>query len=750
MAVATGSNPGLPRTLAAVALPPRVRRVLENLQQTAATELGRQLQVVLHEAELELVRLAEHSRGNQVESAYAASLRSLRQHASELIPHYIQELEAGLAQLHAPRTPRRLEELALPSHGLRLVDDTEMDEGSVLDDMAARSDSRNSLALELMAHRFGVLAGAPAFDAEHLPLGPHALGHALRNASICLGLPLETRLLLYRQFDKVAMAHFPALLETLNARLAGDGILPHLSFVPVRTRPGTPGLAREAEGPASPVTPAAPPEPVTPAPAPPALQPAAEAAAPAPSDDGFAGLQDLLARRRMLLAKLRPGSAEERVRQPLARSEVLGALRRMRTIPGKHGAPASIRQTLLAQARQLHGHGVTLDETDSDGFELFGLFHGQLQRELRNGCPGEGLVERLTLPLLQLALRDQRFFVDPAHPARALLNAVSLAGARWLAEDDLDAQWLGLLQRAVSTVQEDPDAGDATFVAANHALQGGLHAAARKNEMAERRHVEAACGREKLELARLRASSEIAHLVAGRQLPRFHGMLLEQAWTDVLSLVLLRSGEASEAWREMRDATMAIIDASTGGGEQVPDPAFLSKLQDALAWVGYHPEDAGAIARQLANGRAEDADLASRIELVVQLKARTRLGEDTLARAGSTLPPRNDAEQAAYAKLGALGDGCWIDLHDPTQGSVVRRRLAWTSARTSHALVLNRRSMRIDGEDLDGLARRLAAGRLQLVEQDLHPAELAWQATLANLHRIAGDHAGRQEAAHEQ
>ena len=747
MAVATGSNPVLPRTLAAVALPPRVRRVLENLQQTAATELGRQLQVVLHEAELELVRLAEHSRGNQVQSAYAASLRSLRQHASELIPQFMQELEAGLAQLHAPRSSRRLEELALPSHGLRLVDDSEMDEGSVLGDMAARSDSRNSLALQLMGQRFGVLAGTAAFDAEHLPLGPHALCHALRTAGDHVALALDVRLLVYKQFDKVAMAHFPALLETLNARLVDAGILPHLSFVPVRTRPATPGLAREAEAPASP---AAPPEPATPAPAPPASQPAAEAAAPAPAGNGFAGLQNLLARRRMLLEKLRPGSTDERVRKALALSEVLGALRRMRTIPGKHGTPASIRQTLLAQARQLHGHGVTLDETDSDGFELFGLFHGQLQRELRNGSPGEALVERLTLPLLQLALRDQRFFIDPAHPARALLDAVSLAGARWLAEDDLDPQWLGLLQRAVSTVQEDPDAGDDTFVAANHALQGGLHAAARKNEMAERRHVEAACGREKLELARLRASSEIAHLVAGRPLPRFHGMLLEQAWTDVLSLVLLRSGEASEAWREMRDATMAIVDASTGGGEQPPDPAFLGKLQDALAQVGYHPEDAGAIARQLANGRAEDADLASRTELVLQLKARTRLGEDTLARVGSTLPPRNDAEQAAYARLGALGDGCWVDLHDPTQGSVVRRRLAWTSARTRHALLLNRRSMRSDGEDLDGLARRLAAGRLQLVEQDVYPAELAWQATLANLHRIAGDPAGHQEAAHEQ
>jgi len=223
--------------------------------------------------------------------------------------------------------------------------------------------------------------------------------------------------------------------------------------------------------------------------------------------------------------------------------------------------------------------------------------------------------------------------------------------------------------------------------------------------------------------------------------------LLEQAWTDVLSLVLLRSGEDSEAWRLMRDATIAIVDASSGPGDRITDPRFQDRLQDALAQVGYHAEDACAIARQLANGRADDDGLASRTELVVQLKARARLGQDNLAQAGTTEVARSSIEQAAYARLGAIGDGCWIDLLEPSQASVVRRRLAWTSPRSGHALLLNRRSVRVDGDDLDGLARRLAAGTLLLVE-DIHPAEVAWQATLANLQRIAGDHSSTREASH--
>ena len=331
-----------------------------------------------------------------------------------------------------------------PSLGLALVDDSETNEGGVLANIALRADSRNSLALQLMGYRYGVLAGAPAFDAEHLPLGPHALCHALRNAALAAGLPADVRLLLYKQFEKVAMPHYPTLLDTLNARLAEDGILPHLSFVPVRLRPATDATAeasRAVDLSGNTALPSAGSAGSKPTPTSafqqdgrgmaPAAPRAASAASAKPRMDAFAVLQDLLARRRVLLAKLRPGGHDERVREPLAREEVLDALRRMRGNAAKPGNLTEIRQTLLAQARQMHGHGVALTDADSDSFELFNLFMAQLQREMREG-PGTTLIERLKLPLVQLGLREHRFFVDATHPARMLLDAVSLAGARWL------------------------------------------------------------------------------------------------------------------------------------------------------------------------------------------------------------------------------------------------------------------------------------------------------------------------------
>jgi len=769
-AVPVANDATTARTLAEAALPRRVRQVLDHVMQEIRSDMGRQLQTVLLETEVALSRHSSPVNDAKVEAVKFLSLNNLRVGQQRFTKRFLADIEAGLASLHAQRRNRRLEEQQTSAQGLTLLDDEAMSDQAILNNIASRIESRNSLALQLMGQRFGVLAGAPAFDAEHLPIGPFALCQALHDASGELEFPPHARVELFRQFEKVVMALYSTLLEALNNKLASDGILPNLSFVPVRARAASPGSPRTTStsmpalgsgdgspsshisgGAASIDTPMAlavdgkgranfmpagfqpPPQ----APAAPATKPAGGLGS------GFAALQNLLKRRRVLLAKLRPGGQDERVREPLRRDEVLGALQRMRGNATKADNIGDFRQILLAQARQMHGHGVALSDPDSDTFELLSLFLAQLQRELRKGSEGEALVERLRLPLLQLALRDHRFFVDPTHPGRMLLDAVSLGGARWLAEDDADLQWLGLLQRAVATVQQDSEGAFDTFVEANQTLQSGLQALSRKTEMSERRQVEAARGREKLEVARQRATAEISRLLGGRSLPRFHAILMDQAWSDVLSLTHLRNGEQSATWRELLEATATIIDASTSTGQPHADPAFVARVQASLEQVGYHADDASAIARQLANGRAEDADLASRTELLVQLRARARLGEGNATAPGTELPTRSADEEAAFRQLRALQEPVWVEFDEDADSTTIRRRLAWISQHTHQTLVVNRRGLRTLSEDLDVLARKLANGSLRLLGDDVGPAETAWEATMASLQRI-GESEGQQ------
>jgi hypothetical protein len=239
-----------PQTLATATLPRRVRRVLEHLLNTASDELERHLTTMLSEFEQQLFRLADHARNPGVESTHLQTLRTLRLNRSDLVPHYMVGLEASLASLgrgatHASATP---EAGAVPGafHHLRLVEEAELDEDTVLRDIAVRQESRASLTLHLLGQRFGVLAGAPAFDAERIPLGPQSLCRILRDAAQSLQISLEARLLLYRIFERRVMVNYPQVLEMLNVSVAAEGILPSLTYVPIRVRPSAQAQADAA------------------------------------------------------------------------------------------------------------------------------------------------------------------------------------------------------------------------------------------------------------------------------------------------------------------------------------------------------------------------------------------------------------------------------------------------------------------------------------------------------------------------
>ncbi len=741
----TAPTSNAPPSLASARLPRRTRQALEHLLADLRPVFAQLLPRVLHETELALARTTAGS-DPALEQAKLASMRSLGGGAAFLVRGFLASVEASLASLQDARRDYGDDSHdagAPPILTLSLLEEEGISDEFVLDTMASRIEARNSLGLQLLGQRFGVLAAAPAFDGETLPLAPRALCAALAQSADQLKLSRYARMQLFQQFEKALMDAYPDLLEGFNQRLIDDGILPFLSFVPMRVRAGSTSAAYDAAsaeaGHAAPGGP----------------QPGGWStpgdAAQSTVAAGFAALQSLLQQRRGLLSKLRPGKRDERTLDALPNDELLATLQRMRASTEKADTLADYRRILLAQARQAHGHGVALSDVDNDAFDLLGLFMGQLQRELRKTSPGEAMLDRLRLPLTQLALRDQGFFTDAAHPARQLVDAISLAGAQWLADDDLDAQWLGLLQRATSHVQQDAGGTSESFAEANRTLQSGLQALDRKAEMAERRQVEAARGREKLEVARQRANQEITRLLDGRSLPRFHATLLEKTWTDVLSLTHLRSGEQSDAWRQLLDITARIVDAGAGAAAPPGDTTFVEQIRAALEQVGYHPDDATTIATQLANGQGSDNDQASRTELLVQLRARGRLGEDS-AGADTIAPstPRTPEEQAAYARLRSLSLPVWVEIDDEGQDGPQRRRLAWISEHTDQALLVNRRGLRAGNDNLDSLARKLAAGRLRLLERHAAPATAAWDATLSSLQRIApGADALSKGAGHE-
>ncbi|GGA67113.1 hypothetical protein GCM10011521_01540 [Arenimonas soli] len=734
----------------------------------ASDEIERTLVGTLNEFEQQLFKYAEQARSNIVQTRWLEAQRLVKRTRPDLVPRFLIALEAELACVRDAAGPKTLIGGFRFSPGeLALVDNLELDEVSVLTEVSGRIEVRNSLPLYLLGQRFGVLGGKPAFDAETLPVGPHALCRMLRLAAECLELSTEHRALLYRTFERHLSPLYGAFIESINTYLARNGVLPNLHYVPVRARPTATntGPAKAKGGPGD--------------------EPAAGEAGTARSgggsgagtggghghgggspagEDSFQQMRHLLAGRRQLLGKLVGGGAgggsrsvpgNSVVIEPARVQEALGLLQGKAPAPVMvNGVPTvrtvnHLKQDLLAQLRQAtpDGKSPALPEEDSDAIDLVGMLFDHLMKDVRPNSPASNLLAKLQVPLLRVALQDKAFFTQQQHPARQMLNAIAETGAYWLGEDDADQQLVGKMQSVVDRTVREFDGDLGVFSNLLEDLSSHLQTVSRKAEVAEKRHVEAARGKERLALARDRAATVVEAMLKKQNLPRFTHTLLSQAWTDVMALTALRQGEDSDAWRqqlEIAERLVSVAKAGPAAGIPTEEAAALQQdIQGALTQVGYHNEEATAIAQRLVDPQgaaaADDDSAASRTELTMRLKARARLGEDLQESKKKKKVSLSPDEQARLEQIKHLPFGTWFEFTINQQGEKVRRRLSWFSTVTGHVLFVNHRGQKVGELTLEGLAKAIAQGQVKVVEEEKGTLiDRAWSTVMNALRSFAG------------
>ena len=764
------------RTLANQALPRRVKKILESALEFAAEQLESGLTRTLDEFEQQVFKFAEQARNNQVQSRWLEALRVIKRTRPDLIPRFLVLLEATLAGIRADEVVVSSEEQTsnIVASELSLVEESDMDEATVFAEITSRAEMRNSLPIYLLGQRFGVLAGKPAFDAEDLPIGPHSLCRMLKEAAVCLELSNEHRLLLFRVFERVVISDFTNFVDRINEILAQRNVLPHLQHASFRSKGSGQKANGGAEDAAEPETESASqaeseksggpraPEP-TMASRPreslpwPGLNQAPRAAPPsgnpAQAKEDFGQIRDLLAGRRELISKLgsdKPGvpSGPQYVAPSEKVQSVLGNLQHspnLTTMEGGKSVPrtvAHLKNDLLAQLRKSapEDHSPALQEEDSDTFDLIGMLFDHLTKEIRPASPASSLLTKLQIPLLRVALDDKGFFTQEAHPARQMLNAVAETGAYWLSEEDADTALVSKMQSLVDRTMKEFDGDLGIFQSMLTDISGHLQTVARKAEVAERRHVDAAKGKEKLAVARENAAKAVEALTKGQNLPKFTHTLLTQAWTDVLALTALRNGEHSEQWKHQLGIAEQLVELAKPGAAKPEDSKELhAEVESALSQVGYHQSEAQAIAARLIDPAAEDdSGATSRTELSLKLKAKSRLGADVAAnkKAAESLT----SEEKVFAEqIKKLPFGSWIEFVTNQQGDKVRRRISWYSTVTGNLLLVNHRGQKVAEETIAGLSRLMAKKQAFIVEEKKEGlVDRAWNAVVSALKSFSG------------
>ena len=407
---------------------------------------------------------------------------------------------------------------------------------------------------------------------------------------------------------------------------------------------------------------------------------------------------------------------------------------------------AHLKQDLLAQLRRGAPAGETpvLPEEDNDTFDLVGMLFDELVKDVRPNSQASTLLTKLQVPLLRVALSDKRFFNDSQHPARQMLNAVAETGAYWLGDDDADGALVGKMQGLVDRTLRDFDGDMSLFESLLKDLSSHLQMIARKAEVAERRHVEAARGKERLALARERAAEAVKQITEGSELPVFTRTLLHQAWTDVMALTSLRHGEQSPAWSQQLETARRLTGLAKPGAAAANEaevPALQKDVAESLRQVGYHEAESEAIAKRLIAPTAEASadDAASRTELLMRMKSASRLG--SAERPAKPKPEQLTPEvMARVAQIKTLAFGSWFEFVINAQGDRVRRRLSWYSPISGTAMFVNHRGQKIGDTSIEHLAIQMANGQAKLVEEEARQSLLdrAWGAVMRSLASFGG------------
>ena len=384
---------------------------------------------------------------------------------------------------------------------------------------------------------------------------------------------------------------------------------------------------------------------------------------------------------------------------------------------------ARAREQLVNQLQQITDSKETpaLGTDDARIIDLVGmLFEYILNDEQIPDCV-KALLSYLHTPFLKLAFAESDFFRRQDHPARLLLNTLADAGAKWVSNDgSCEFDMLEQIRKTVRTVLDHQDVDTRLMASLLMSINSFVQKVELRVKLLEKRAMEQARGEDQLYEVKQRVNREIHRRVAEKDIPSAPLLFLLQPWTDYMVLVLLRFGDAGEAWRQ----SLELIDDMLWGLELTGAesewrrwrqhyPWMESQIQKGFDMIGYDANKAFKLKRSIdriyqlreKNLQPEAAPAELRNKLV-QLAER-RANERTRS---------TDQEKVVLEKLRLLEFGSWFQFRDGR-----REKVAWFNPDSMQFLFVDQTGKRTGMKSGQQLAQAILAGDLQIVTGKTKP-----------------------------
>ena len=434
------------------------------------------------------------------------------------------------------KTTQSLSDIDLSEMELELVGEDDLTETLKFNEMATKVRRICDEELVGLDQRMGVLLGDADLQPEDNPLSPQTICDAYKHA--CKKVSSDegaVRLVMLRLFDDHIVDGLRSVYKDVNSLLVKNQILPKIRYGVSKKEGGKAPAAGEPE----------------------AKGDGEEKAAPPTEQDFFTMMQNFM-KASGNVPGIAPGAGGQVV--VLQGAELLNSLSKLQA-GGGGGEGGELPALNLGEAgtnnvlRELKGTsvGASMGQMDAMTLDIVAMIFDQLFDEPKIPAGIKGLLGRMQIPMLKVAIADKAFFSEKSHPARKMLDTIGEIAVRLPADFSSSSPLFPEMEKLVNEVIEGYKDNVEIFNSVREKFHGLMIAEdqrlAKETEAAAKRIKE----QEDLALAKAVAQNEIKERLKGKvssgRVPRFVVDFLIRHWIKFLLLVHAKRGKDSDAWK---------------------------------------------------------------------------------------------------------------------------------------------------------------------------------------------------------
>ena len=425
---------------------------------------------------------------------------------------------------------------------LSLVADEDLDETLKYNEMATKLRRICEDEINALDQRVGVLLGDADLQSEDSPLSPQAICEAYKKACQKVTESIAIRQVFLRLFDDHVLDAVRGIYKAVNDLLVQNAILPKIRVGGPRKDPKAPTKKKDGE----------------------------PADAETAGQDMFAVLQKLMAAggggggggaggggggMGVGGAPLMEGTA---LLGSLTQLQLdgLAALGAGATLPA--GGAVAGSSNILHELKS-SSVGSSMGQMDAMTLDIVARLFDQLFDDPKIPLGAKGLIGRLQIPMLKVAIADKDFFSKKDHPARLLLDTLGEIAIRLPADFNTTSALFGhletILQEVITGYKDDVE----IFAIVRDQLIALMKREDDRIEEEARAAADRIVQEEALGVAKNAAQAAVSARLQSVSLP---GPVLEfiiEQWLQLMMLIHVKRGPASEPWNRAIEVVDQLI-----------------------------------------------------------------------------------------------------------------------------------------------------------------------------------------------